>query len=513
MTSVVLRDYQTRAVESAIAVLDRNPILAMPTGSGKTVTGVALCNRVAARTLWVAHRRELIHQAAQAIEDAGGRPGLILSGERPDPSAPFQVASVQTLARRSLPEADLLVIDEAHHAAAKSYAPLTAKYPRRVGLTATPFRLDGKGLASAGFGEIVVGAYTDELCAAGILHAPTVYALPGPALDGVRKTAGDYNSSDLESVATKDPRLVGNVIETWRKRANGKRTVVFAVGVDHARLLAQRFTAANVSCEVVTGKTPREERAATLQRLRLGATTVVVNCMVLTEGWDLPALEVACMARPTASLNLHLQMIGRIMRASEGKDGCLLLDHAGNYSRHGLVTDRVGYSLHDRAKKKPSDGATTLACPNCGKVIQRTENPCQSCGHRRVGTDRDMTPEETTDELLPIGHADPFSARADHYRRMFIKAQRIAAYRSGSLIDEDDTKAEAIAASMFHQRYGTWPCALGARLIDPAVAHETDWLSLRLRWERIGRSKSWDDDKIMWFVRKCETEARAASRR
>ena len=509
-----LRDYQERAVAEAVAAIDDRPILVAPTGAGKTVMGVAVARRLDAATLWIAHRRELVLQAAAAVRDAGAHCGVNLAGERPDPDATVQVASVQTLARRELPPHDLVVIDECHHATAGSYLRVLER-PRVLGLTATPFRLDGKGLGSAGFRRFVVAAYTDDLCAAGTLHAPRVFAAPPPDLSGVRITAGDYNLGALSrSDAVK--ALTGKIVETWKKRADGRRTVAFAIDVSHAETIATNFRAAGVPAEVVHGAMPKADRQAVLDRLAAGTTTVVANCMVLTEGWDLPAIEVAVVARPTASLQLHLQMVGRIMRACEGKDGAVVLDHAGNYHRHGPVTKRHVFSLSDRVKPASTGECPVRTCPECALVVPAGTMTCPECGHAWPVREIVEIDQELVDVALPIGHDDPFEQRAAWWRRFLVEACRIVRSRSdveGFGWDDDTTaKAHAIACGKFKARYGTWPLDVVEQgrsvLVDPANATPVQWALLRQKWRRIGHEKGWPDAKVAWFVQKREAEAR-----
>jgi DNA repair protein RadD len=509
---IVLRPYQEAAVARVCAAIDGQPILVAPTGSGKTVMGVAVAQRVASRTLWVAHRRELIHQAAESVERSGGRAGIILAGEREDRDAPFQVASVQTLARRPIPEADLLVIDEAHHATSSSYRRLIGKFPRRVGLTATPFRLDGTGLRKAGFNDIVVAAWTDDLCVDGTLHEPGVFAGPAPNLKGIRKVAGDYHLGQL-GAAVGGTALCGKIVETWQKRAAGRRTVAFAVNIAHAETIAASFTAAGVAAEVVTGTTPKVERAAVLARLAAGVTLVVVNVGVLTEGWDLPALEVAIIARPTASRCLHLQQIGRVMRACDGKESAIVLDHAGNTHAHGLVTERLVYSLDGKVRKANGE-APVKTCPECTAIVAAGCMTCPECGHE---FEREDKTQETDVELLPVGHADTFADRQRRWHSMAVAALSIVRAQNGDGFfgwDEKTTgKAHAIASGRYFARYGEWPLSIRGRLIDPVVATPGEWEELRAGWRRIGVAKGWEASKCEWFAKKCEAEAKSRGNR
>ena len=300
--SFTLRDYQRSAVDRLKTVLHRRPILVAPTGSGKTTVAVALVEELGVPTLWLAHRKELIDQAAGHLARLGLWPGRILAGYPPEPFAQVQVASVQTLVRRAMPPAKLVVIDEAHHVTlGSSYSQVIEHYPNThvLGLTATPFRLDGRGLGDV-FGELIVAAYADELCEAGVLHDPRVYAGKAPDLRHVKIAMGDYALGEL-SKRTNTEELNADIVQTWLEKSPGRRTVAFAVDIAHSQAIVEAFRAAGVPAEHLDGKVARSEREAVLERLRGGQTLIVSNCMVLTEGWDLPALETAIVARPTAS--------------------------------------------------------------------------------------------------------------------------------------------------------------------------------------------------------------------
>ncbi len=457
-----LRDYQQRAVERLLAVLDRRPILVAPTGSGKTVMATALVERLGVPTLWLAHRKELIEQAASRLQAHGLVCGIIMAGIPPMPLAPVQVASVQTLVRRDKPVAELIVIDECHHATTDSYQAILDAYPdaRVVGLTATPFRLDGRGLGDL-FGELVVASWTDELCDAGVLHRPRVWCSKSPDLRGIKVLAGDYQLGALAE-RTNTPELNADIVETWRKHAAGKRTVAFAVDVAHSRAIAQAFREAGVPAEHLDGGVPPHLREAVLARLASGQTLVVSNCMVLTEGWDLPALECAIIARPTASLNLHLQMIGRVMRACEGKDGAIVLDHAGNHHIHGLVTRRLKYSL-DGDRVGESEPLGLRRCRACGLLFELYLYACPECGWTPSAADvqqRDRPDIHGDGELVEFDDAD-----FEYHRQIWnlIEAERMACgFREGW------------SFYRFQERFGVAPvvAAIDGRLelIDPQNA-------------------------------------------
>ena len=454
-TPLELREYQRRAVDAVKAELADRPILVAPTGSGKTVMATALVEDLCLPTLWLAHRKELIDQAARRLSAHGLDTGIVMSGYDNSPDAQVQVASVHTLVRREKPPAAIVVIDECHHATAQTYQRILDEYPgaRIVGLTATPFRLDGRGLGDL-FGKLVVAARTDELCAQGWLHRPKVWTSKAPDLRGVRVVAGDYSVSALAQ-RSNTAELNADIVETWRRRADGKRTVAFAVNVAHSQAIAEAFGRAGVAAEHLDGTTPRVDRDAILRRLATGQTTVVSNCMVLTEGWDLPALECAIIARPTASLNLHLQMIGRVMRACEGKDGATVLDHAGNHHVHGLATRRLDYTLTDE-KVGSSEPLGLRRCGSCGLLFEDGAEQCPECGWAPAEAERRRPSIHGEGELVEFDDAD-FEYRREFWR--LLEAQRQAAgYRPGW------------SYYQFKDRFGVAPVLAHGELVDPAQA-------------------------------------------
>ena len=378
-----LRDYQRALIDLAIPRLAERPILVLPTGAGKTFTCAAMLRELGMRTLWIAHRRELIFQAADTLARCGIKTALILAGQPTNPQAHVQVASIQTLARRTAPKVELVVIDEAHHATAKGYRRLVDQYPGVpiVGLTATPFRLDGRGLGGAGFGAILCTATCADLCRDGTLIEPDVYAPDAPDRSQLKVRMGDFETSAMASLMN-TPSLVGNLVTTWQRRAADRKTLCFAVDVRHSHSIVQRFQEVGVAAEHLDGTTPADERAAILARLRDGTTTVLSNVGIVSEGFDLPALDVAIIARPTASLCWHLQAVGRIMRACADKAGAIVLDHAGNHLVHGFVTDPVAYSLEGNTAKKGAGAAPVKRCPNCEVVVPAGTMTCPECGYR-----------------------------------------------------------------------------------------------------------------------------------
>ncbi len=435
----MLRPYQQRAVELLYEHRAGRPLLALATGAGKTVCFAHVVRQFSdqgCRALVVAHRRELIHQAHGRLAALGIDAGLILAGERPSDRA-VQVASVQTLARRDPPPAELVVVDEAHHAVGPTYQRLLETYPRSwiIGATATPFRLDGRGLGSL-FTAIVAPVTVADLVADGTLIAPTVYAPASPDLAGVRTVAGDF---DGEQIAERMSGLTGNVVEHWLRLSPGRRTVAFAVNVEHSRALVSRFLDAGVKAAHLDGSSTTQERESVLAALRSGAVTLVSNCNLFGEGWDLPALETAILARPTKSLCLHLQQVGRVMRAAEGKQGALVLDHAGNTHRHGLVTDPIEFSLDAKVRREAV--ASHRTCRSCYAIVELAATSCPQCGASFAAADLiTPVPQEQKGELVPITRVD----KEAEYRVLVLHASA-KQHRLGS------------ARNAYRAKFGVWP--------------------------------------------------------
>ncbi len=373
------RDYQLKAIQSLTVMIPtgkRRIVLLSPTGSGKTWMATMLILRSIAkgkRVLFLAHRRELIDQTCAKLVDAGVLNfGVIMAGNRLNhAAAPVQVASVQTLIRRELPDADLVIVDECHRAISRSYLSIIANYPRAIvlGLTATPERLDGKGLDEL-FDDMVTVATVPDLIEQGYLVKPLCYVGPTADLSGVRTRRGDYDESQLAEAMDK-PQLTGDIVANWLRLAKGKPTAVFAAGVEHAKHITAEFIAAGISAATVTGDTPKAEREAIIADWRAGFIEVCVNVFVFVEGFDFPDLACVVLARPTQSVTMYLQMVGRVMRPSPNKSVSLIIDHAGCCQLHGQPHLHREWTLEGMAKKRKDDSVgLQQVCQPCGMVFE-----------------------------------------------------------------------------------------------------------------------------------------------
>jgi len=337
--------HQGEAVERVLRVLSSNnpTVLVAPTGAGKTVMAAAIAGHFG-RVLWVAHRIELINQAEAEVANN------------------VQVMSILSALRRGPKRIDLLIIDEAHRGMASTYRALIDKY-RNVpilGLTATPQRTDGQGLCDI-FSEIVQCSNVKELVESGYLVPYRAFEAPDEALrqiEKVRKRRGDFEQSAVSRVMCQ-PRLVGDVVFEYKRHALGRKAIVFAVGVRHSRLLRNAFLAAGIRAAHLDGKATPQFRADRLADLRDGRIDVLCNVNLFTEGWDCPPASCVIMARPTLSLTLYLQCVGRGMRVCEGKDNLVILDHAGNISRHGYPDDERYWQLESERQRQKREAEVT----------------------------------------------------------------------------------------------------------------------------------------------------------
>ena len=383
-----LRGYQQEAIDdlrNAYRAGAKAPLLCLPTGGGKTIIFSAIAHSAAARgkqVLILVHRRELLHQASRKLSDIGLDHGLIAAG-MPATEQPVQVASVQTLVRR-LPTLDwepsLVIIDEAHHASAGSWTTVLDKWPDafRLGVTATPCRLSGAGLGTA-FDQLVLGPSVADLTDWGFLSPARIYAPPVIAdLSGLRRRAGDY-AADQASTAMNRPTVTGDAIAHYQRLAPGLRAIAFCCSIDHASHVAASFNAAGISAATLLGNTP--DRDAVVAAFDAGSVQVLVTVDVVSEGFDIPAASCAILLRPTQSLGLYLQQVGRVLRPAPGKDHALVLDHVGNVHRHGFPNDYREWSLAEGARRGSTGTAapSVRTCPECYAAFKPAPI-CPCCG-------------------------------------------------------------------------------------------------------------------------------------
>ncbi|TGH25749.1 MAG: DEAD/DEAH box helicase [Aphanocapsa feldmannii 277cI] len=388
---VALRDYQHQAVEmlrSAFRRRVQRVLLVLPTGGGKTVIFAHIAQQAALRGRRVGilvHRNELMRQSSRALERLGVAHGRIAAGRGMALGHTVQVAAVQTLVRRLLqlpPDYfHLLIIDEAHHATAGSWRKVLGHFPtaRVLGVTATPCRGDGQGLGVC-FEEMVLGPSAAELTEQGYLAPARVFIPPGP-LDArhLRKRLGDYDMREAQEELS-GPRLLGDVVEHYQHHLAGQTAIAFCCSVRHAEAIAEQFHQAGVTAASIDGRMDAVEREQLLQRLEVGELRVLTSCALIGEGIDVPSVGGCILLRPTASLALHLQMIGRCLRPAAGKAQAIVLDHVGNVRRLGHHLDPIAWTLEGQAKRQQERGINIKLCPKCFCCMATQVRHCPACG-------------------------------------------------------------------------------------------------------------------------------------
>jgi DNA repair protein RadD len=388
---VTLRPYQQQAVaeiRQAYQQRHRSVLFVLPTGGGKTVVFSHIAEQAAAkgsRICVLVHRQELLRQASASLRGLGVRHGLIAAGHGMDLSAPVQVASVQTLARRLQkipPELfQLLVVDEAHHSNAGTWAKVLAHCARAkvLGVTATPIRCDGRGLGEW-YSALVMGPTPAELTAAGYLAPARVLAPPiGFDARGLRKRMGDY---DLKQAAGElgGKAIIGDCLTHYRRYLDGQTAIAFCCSVAHAEAVAALFNEHGVAAASIDGTMDSQTRERLLADLGAGRLKVLTSCALIGEGVDVPSVAGCILLRPTQSVSLHLQMIGRCLRPQEGKTA-VILDHVGNTARLGHHLETREWTLEGVPKRDRQAAPSVRVCPKCFSCMPSAKQVCEDCGH------------------------------------------------------------------------------------------------------------------------------------
>lgn len=420
---IILRPYQERAISEIYEqlVADRRVLVVAPTGSGKTVIAAALIQRTPrwSHVLWLAHRTELIGQAREHLIHLGLRCGVRCAKyvehhpDHVDAEARYQIGSVQTIHRRGSLSAtpDLIVFDEAHHSMADSYQDIAKLAPDALmlGLTATPCRMDGRGLGNF-YHSMRVVVTSSELYAEGHLRAPLTYVEDEDQvvenLKGAKISAGDFTRASM-SRAVDRVDLIGNVVRQALRLAPNVPKVVFAATVPHSRRIAERFRDEGVAAEHLDALSPAVERARVIDALGAGKIEVVTNVDLFCEGWDLPGLGAVSLARPTRSFARLVQMIGRVQRP-EGPTVKIVLDHGANCTRlQHFPGEDIAWALEQGAPSRPDAKVEVWvkACVACHLIIEWSCGACPQCGAEQPVTraPREILREREAD-LIQLEH-------------------------------------------------------------------------------------------------------------
>ncbi|WP_372827940.1 DEAD/DEAH box helicase [Polaromonas sp.] len=399
MKIITPRPRQEKAIEDLRAAYRRGfkaPVMIAPTGFGKSATAICMIQSAiekGKRVWFIAHLKEILRDTSHRLTDADIPHGWIAAGQDGNHRQAVQVAMVQTLVRRldRFQPPDLIIVDEAHLAVANTYqqifewAGAGPKFKRPGGahllhLTATPCRLDGRGLGEVA-DILVPTCSTQDLIDEALLAPIRYYAPSEPDLSGVHTSMGDFNQGELAEAMDK-PVITGSAVQHYRKLAHGRPAVAFCVTVEHANNVAEQFRQAGYRALAISGESGGTERDAALQGLRDGSLDVVCNCALWVAGVDAPSIGCIIQLAPTQSVVKYLQSVGRGLRTYPGKTDCLILDHAGNVKRHGLPTDLREWTLEPAEKKKSSKKSEVpvKTCPVCFATMPSEVTDC-SCGH------------------------------------------------------------------------------------------------------------------------------------
>ncbi|EAO3412109.1 DEAD/DEAH box helicase [Salmonella enterica] len=388
--AVLLRDYQSQAILDVRKAFRhaRAIILVLATGAGKTVIFseiTRLAKEKGSRVLILAHRDQLIKQCSRKLNEIGTTHGVIMAGITPAWHEMVQVGSVQTVVRRLakfIAPPDIIIIDECHLSAAKTYVTILQAFPdaKLLGVTGSPCRLDGRALGRADGGlydAMVQGISISQLIARGFLVRPRVF---GPSkvvnLQGVERGAnGDYNSKQL--AARMDTRgITGDAIEHYQRICPGVPAVAWCVNIAHATNVAAQFNAAGIKATMLCGDHDSDYRDLILGQLASGEIQVVTFVGLLIEGVDVPEITCIILLRPTYSLSSYLQTVGRGLRPLPGKECCFVLDHAGLFARHGLPDQERVWPLTGKVKQpkaKADDDFAIKMCHECFACFPRED--------------------------------------------------------------------------------------------------------------------------------------------
>lgn len=411
---MILRGYQSDGVDAIRAAFRRgrrSVAYIAPTGSGKTLVLSYIARGATSkgnRITIVVHRQELIRQTAQALTEMGVEFGLIAAGHDSNPNHPVQLAMIQTLANRisTVTAPNLLIVDEFHHCVSPTYRSVVDHYSaaKILGMTATPQRLDGKGLATV-CDELVVGPSVQELIDQGFLSRPVYYAPPTAlSMEGVRRTAGDFNKRET-AFRVDQPMIIGSAVEHYARLCPNQPAIVFCASIKHAENVRDQFNEAGFAAASIDGKLSEKDRLDRVTALSTGRIKVLTSVDVVSEGFDLPAVSVGIMLRPTESLALSLQQMGRVLRPSPGKERAVILDHVGNCFRHGLAETPREWTLKGHAESlgtSASERNFLATCPACF-AVHPSAPKCPMCGHEYPPSERKVKEKAGTLEEIEAG--------------------------------------------------------------------------------------------------------------
>lgn len=477
---MALRDYQQQAIDLLRRSLrsgKRRPVLMAPTGAGKTIIAAEIINMArqkGKKVIFCVPALSLIDQTVERFQANGIWDVGVMQGmhELTDWRMPVQVCSIQTLMRRKIPEADLVIIDEAH--VMFRFLGEWANYDEWkdtpfVGLSATPWQ---RGMGKI-WDDLLIAVTTEELIKRGHLSDFKVFAPAHPDLKGVKTVAGDYELKGLADVMDQG-QLVADIVSTWLERGENRQTICFAVNRTHAKHIQQQFIEAGVVAEYMDAHTDRLARNEIVKRFDNGDVKVICNVGVLTTGFD---ADVRCiiLARPTKSEILYTQMIGRGLRLAEGKDHCLILDHSDTTLRLGFVTEIHHTELDDgkpkpKKEQKPKE-RLPKECPKCSFLRPPKVRECPACG---------FVPEPRSEVESMEGELYELTRDKAIKPKDWTKEKKEAFYRELILYARNKKWKEGWAYHAYHDRLKVYPPPGCSKVPADSISPETmAWIKHR----------------------------------
>lgn len=493
MREIVLRDYQTEAIDACrreIAAGVKNIILCAPTGSGKTVIASELMRAATAkfsRSLFLVDRLALLDQTSQVFDDYGIAHGIIQGDHwRHRPYERVQICSQQTLARRAWPEADLIIVDEAHTVTETVKQRISKRDCVTIGLTATPFT---RGLGKL-YDALVNVTTTDTLIRTGFLSNYRIFAASEPDMTGVKVVAGEWDEHETSERAM---QVVGDCVVEYIKHGAGQKFICSAVDVRHCEALHEQFLAAGVTTAMYTYAVSDEECQEIVKEFRKPDSYIrgLITVTKASKGFDVPDLGVVIMARPLRkSVAEHIQLFGRGLRSHPGKSECLVLDHSGNMQR--FWEDWTSFfatgatELDDgkkREKPKAKEGEDNFRkCPTCA-CLHGPAPFCSVCGHEYPKREPVRHVAGTLAELIASGDRRQLTTDLWPHVAAFARQKRA-----------DDERARRLAMAIYKELTDTWPMVPWERTphvsLDPKIGgkcHSTliRWAHRRKREDRV----------------------------
>lgn len=470
-----LRPHQVQAIEMLRASLrkgKKRPILAAPCSFGKTITAAYLLQSAAEkgkRSIFICDRIKLIQQSLEAFSRAGMNFGVIQGNhELTNYSAPIQIASMQTLARRKrLPEFDLAIVDECHtHYASLTKIMATYNNVPFIGLSATPY---SKGLGTH-YDDLLVPITPRELLDQGYLCPVVYYGGRSVSLANVKSKAlatggSDYDPNSLAQATEDDTTLCGDILKNWITHAGNGQTIAFSPSIKHSKYMVEMFNKAGIPAAHIDGYAPEELRAQLYAAHDSGEIKVLSCSKLLNVGFDSPQTRVIIDAAPTKSLIAMVQRCGRIMRTCEGKTEAIYLDHAGNIARHGMPEDVIPDELDDgkerfnekkltKEKKEPK----IRACPVC---TQQFVGLRCACGYEIPITEQIDTTNEILVRLTP-----------EQKNKHDTAVQKSTFYSELLLYARGKDYNPQWAAHKYRAKYSVWPNKIKPHMVD-GISDET----------------------------------------